>query len=222
MFHMDQVYVDCSPDHGILMRGGNGLCVFSDVHLDPGTTGAVIVERDDLSKNPGNTFLGTVHHGGQKIRFSDGSKITIPDEVDTIAKKTWFGTAYANLPMYFTNLADPFDSASTAPILDSDSPVGPIALSKSSFSVKSPGHGLRVKEGSNCKQGLSGAMSAGQVVVSNTSVTANSRIMLTRQDGGTNPGAVYVSSRTAGSGFTIRSTNSSDTGTIAYQIFEPA
>lgn len=92
----------------------------------------------------------------------------------------------------------------------------------SDFSVALAGKGLRVKEGTNAKQGVSAAMVAGTTTVANTSVTATSRIILTRQDGGTNPGAPYVSARAAGTSFTITSTNAADTGTVAYQIFEPA
>lgn len=87
--------------------------------------------------------------------------------------------------------------------------------------VQTAGQGLRVIEGANCKQGVSAAMVGGTVTVPNASVTANSRIILTRQAGGANPGAVYESARVAGTSFTITSTNAADTGTVAYQIFEP-
>ena len=80
------------------------------------------------------------------------------------------------------------------------------------------GAGLRIKEGSNAKQGTA-TLSAGTVVVPNTSVTATSRIFLTAQDNNTT-GALRVSARTAGTSFTITSTNSSDAGVIAYEIFE--
>lgn len=83
------------------------------------------------------------------------------------------------------------------------------------------GFGLTPKEGSNAKQGVSGAMVAGTVTVANTSVTASSRIFVTRAPGGTNPGAVYVSTITAGTSFVITSTNAADTGTAFYEIFEP-
>lgn len=61
---------------------------------------------------------------------------------------------------------------------------------------------------------------AGTVVVGNTAVTANSRILLTPQDNNTT-GALRVSARTPGTGFTITSSNAADTGVIAYQIFGP-
>lgn len=87
--------------------------------------------------------------------------------------------------------------------------------------VNTVGKGLQVAEGSNAKQGISSAMTTGAVTVANTSITASSRIILTRQEGGTNPGAVYVSARSVGTSFAITSTNAADTGTVAYQIFEP-
>ena len=89
------------------------------------------------------------------------------------------------------------------------------------FSIDTVGAGLRVKEGSNAKQGTA-TLVAGVAVVSNTSVTANSRIFLTSQvDGGT-PGFLRVNTRTAGVSFTITSSSVTDTSTVAYQIFEPA
>jgi hypothetical protein len=82
------------------------------------------------------------------------------------------------------------------------------------------GDGLQVKEGSNAKQGTA-TLSSGAVTVSNTSVTANSRIFLTAEDNNST-GALRVSARTAGTSFTITSSNGSDSGVVAYEIFEPA
>lgn len=88
--------------------------------------------------------------------------------------------------------------------------------------VKAEGKGLAVKEGTNAKQGVSGAMVAGKVTVTNKAIGASTRLMLTRQAGGTQPGAVYESERVAGEKFVIRSTNAEDTGTVAYEMFEAA
>ena len=78
--------------------------------------------------------------------------------------------------------------------------------------------GLKVAEGANAKQGVA-TLSAGTVTVSNTSVTATSRIFLTAQDNNTT-GALRVSAQTAGTSFTITSSNSGDSGVVAYEIFE--
>lgn len=87
--------------------------------------------------------------------------------------------------------------------------------------VSTAGKGLRVKEGSNAKQGVS-TLVAGTVTVSNTSVTASSRIFLTCQDpNGGVPGVEYISARTVGTDFTITS-SAADTCIVAWQIFEPA
>lgn len=87
------------------------------------------------------------------------------------------------------------------------------------LSVHSTGRGLKVAEGTSAKQGVA-TLAAGTVVVANTSVTVNSRIVLTAQDNNTS-GALRVSARTAGTSFTITSSNAGDTGVVAYQIFEP-
>lgn len=81
--------------------------------------------------------------------------------------------------------------------------------------------GVRMKEGSNAKMGTA-TLVAGEATVSTTAVTANSRILLTGQADGGTPGAHRVSTRTAGTSFTIKSTEAADTSTVAWVIFEPA
>jgi DNA-binding beta-propeller fold protein YncE len=82
------------------------------------------------------------------------------------------------------------------------------------------GQGLIVSEAANGKQGVA-ALVAGTVVVANTSITANSRIILSPQETGLLTGIVRVSARTAGVSFTLLSTIITDTAVIAYEIFEP-
>lgn len=85
--------------------------------------------------------------------------------------------------------------------------------------VQAAGQGLRVAEGANAKQGTA-TLAAGTVTVANTSVTANSRIFLTGQVLGGTAGGLNVTSRIAGTSFTVTSTNAADTSTFAYEIFE--
>lgn len=94
--------------------------------------------------------------------------------------------------------------------------------SSGSFHVLVAGQGLTVKEGSNAKQGVS-TLSGGTVVVTNSSVTANSRIFITAQSLGTVavPSAYGVSARTAGTSFTILASAPTDTSVVAWEIFEP-
>lgn len=85
------------------------------------------------------------------------------------------------------------------------------------------GSGISIKEGTNATMGLA-TLVAGTVTVNTTKVTANSRIMLTRQNLGTItvPVGLAVSARSSGTSFTILSGDLSDTSTIAWQIIEPA
>lgn len=89
------------------------------------------------------------------------------------------------------------------------------------ISVGTLGSGFRVAEGSNAKMGAS-VLVAGTVTVSTTAVTANSRIFLTHQNNSGTPGFVTVSARSAGTSFTITSSNGADTSTIGWILFEPA
>lgn len=89
------------------------------------------------------------------------------------------------------------------------------------FAVDTAGRGLQVREGPNAKQGTA-TLRNGTAAISNTSVTAGSRIFLTVQSPGGDVGTLYVSSRQPGVSFQVRSTSASDRSTFAYEIFEPA
>ena len=81
--------------------------------------------------------------------------------------------------------------------------------------------GLQVKEGSNLYMGVA-TLSGGTITVSNTAVTATSRIFLSTQSPSGTVGHPYISARTAGTSFTITSTSGSDASVIAWQIVNPA
>lgn len=108
-------------------------------------------------------------------------------------------------------------------IRGTDASTADVQATTGSFIVHRAGQGLQVKEGSNAKQGTA-TLTAGTAVVSNTSVTANSRIFLTAQNLGTvtTPKALAVTARTAGVNFTITSADNTDTSVVAWEIFEPA
>lgn len=64
-----------------------------------------------------------------------------------------------------------------------------------------------------------GTLSSGTVTISNTAVTANSVILLTDTASSlTNLGPLTISSKTAGTGFTVKSTNVLDASTFNYMI----
>lgn len=90
-----------------------------------------------------------------------------------------------------------------------------------SLSLGSAGGGLAVKEGTNARSGVA-TLVGGTATVSNTSVTATTRIQLTSNADGGTPGWLRVSARTAGTSFTITSSSGTDTSTVAWFLVEPA
>lgn len=89
-----------------------------------------------------------------------------------------------------------------------------------SIAILDNNSGLVISEGPNSTIGQE-TLVGGSVVVSNTLVTADSRIFLTIQAPGGVVGSVYVSARTPGVSFTISSTSGSDTSEVAWLIVEP-
>jgi hypothetical protein len=78
---------------------------------------------------------------------------------------------------------------------------------------------LGVEYGAN-KRLFFGALSGGSIVIGNTSVTSTSSIFMTRASVSGTAGHIYVSSQTDGVGFTVTSTEGTDSGTFHYLIVE--
>jgi len=83
------------------------------------------------------------------------------------------------------------------------------------------GNKILIKEGSNASLGTA-LMAGGTALVSNTLVSANTRIFLTRAVLGGTAGALWCHSVTAGTSFRIASTITTESSTIAYFLIEPA
>jgi hypothetical protein len=89
------------------------------------------------------------------------------------------------------------------------------------FVLATAGNEFKIKEGTNAAMGRA-TLVAGSATVSNTLVTANSHIFLSNDEPSGSIGALSVSARTAGTSFTITSTNAGDTSGISWLIVEPA
>jgi hypothetical protein len=73
------------------------------------------------------------------------------------------------------------------------------------------GRGIHIKSGSNARIGTGATMTDGVVTVANTSVTANTHVIITKTAHGGTSGVSYVVTKTAGTNFVITSTNADGT-----------
>lgn len=96
-----------------------------------------------------------------------------------------------------------------------------LGLTTTDLALVTAGRGLKVAEGSNARSGTLTLTGATPVVVSNTSITANTRIQLTHNAPGGTPAFCWVSARSAGVSFSVTGT-AGDTSTVAYFLVEPA
>jgi hypothetical protein len=93
----------------------------------------------------------------------------------------------------------------------------------SSVYLSATGTGLSLNEaGSGPKQGTA-TLVAGTKGITNSGITASSRIFLTTQSGtpAGSIGALYIAGKSAGNSFTVASTAAADASTFAFEIFEP-
>lgn len=95
---------------------------------------------------------------------------------------------------------------------------GDTKLSAGNFSVETAGKGIKIKEGSNARMGT-GTLVSGTVVISNTSVTANTRIFLSRISIVTSSKVgVLTYTISAGTSFTVTSVNDETAGTTTEDV----
>lgn len=96
---------------------------------------------------------------------------------------------------------------------------GDVNSSTGNVLISTIGKGLQIKTGTNSKLGTA-VLVAGTVTVTNTSVTANSRIFLTSQSDGGTVGFLRITAKTAATSFVITSSSLLDTSTVAWMIVE--
>jgi hypothetical protein len=174
----------------------------------------------------GNTYVsvgaGFLH--ADAAGWSDGGGNTILRRGPNIGERT--GTTAAPVDAF----ANPWAAAGNATlsgytVLDAGQSNGQWSVydgTVKALNLGSAGGGVAIKEGTNARMGVATLNGTTAVTINNTSVTATSRILLTIQAPTGTPGSAYVSARTAGTSFAVKSTSASDTSVVAWVIFEPS
>jgi hypothetical protein len=180
--------------------------------VSSGGTGASTLAGANIPvTNAANTWTGAAQIFGAGINHNGGTFQLNGTKFTQIGNG--FFTSYGqNLRFRTNDNGTPFDSVFET---------GNVSITNGSLTLAAAGNELKVKEGSNAALGVA-TLVAGTVTVSNTLVTASSRIFLTSQADGGTPGWVRVSGRTAATSFTITSSSGTDTSTVAWHIIEPA
>lgn len=99
---------------------------------------------------------------------------------------------------------------------------GDVSMYGANFTLGTAGGRLRLKEGDPASTMGRATLVGGTVVVPTTSVSATSEVFLTCQVPGGTPGFLRISTRTAGTSFTILSSSGTDTSVVGWFIVEPA
>lgn len=195
---------------GVALIGSSAISCSTGVQVTAGQGNALTGYMTHDSRNTSILLTGNA----QDTSIENATEITpngsavrfVQTNSGTTATLTLINNITANLYSGVVNILD--DSSANI-------------LAGGDVRVTTVGKTLYVKEGTNAKMGTS-SLVAGTVVVNTTAVTASSRIFLTPQNTSGTAGAVSVSARTAGTSFTMTSTSSSDTRSIAWLIIEPA
>lgn len=95
-----------------------------------------------------------------------------------------------------------------------------VSITGGNLALRTAGNGFKIKEGTNARMGTS-TLVAGTVTVSNTTITASTRIFLSGNNSSGTAGSLTVSARSVGTSFTITSTDGADTRSVAWVLFEP-
>jgi hypothetical protein len=97
---------------------------------------------------------------------------------------------------------------------------GNIQAETGNLLIKTAGKGIQIKEGSNARMGVA-ILVGGTITVSNTSVTADTRLFVSRSTTGGTLGHLYTT-LSVGTGFTVNSSEAGDTSTVNWLLIEPS
>jgi hypothetical protein len=201
-----RVYNDLLVDGILTVQSSGNLIVESDAIINRLTVGTLsVVSGSSLSTI---TLSGLVVTGTSVLGVATASNLVVATNATLNVLTSNVSTA-GNL-VVATNSTLNFVTASGLAV-------------KSSVLLTSTGTGLSLNEaGSGPKQGT-GTLVAGTKGITNSGITASSRIFLTTQTGtpAGSIGALYIAGKSVGNSFTVASSAAADASTFAFEIFEP-
>lgn len=157
---------------------------------------------------------GTATANTAPLKLNSGTNLTTPEAgaFEFNGTDLFFTPAATRLTAAFRNIAQTFTGDQT--------------ISTGDLIMSTAGKGVKLKEGSNARMGTA-TLVGGTVTVSNTSVTANTRIYLTKAVGGGTRGLLEVGTVTPSTSFVINSVDSAgalaaDTSTVNWLLIEPS
>lgn len=160
-------YWDIKPGLGILIRGGaTGIYAYG-LALDPGTLGAVVIETDQSSpKDPARFLTGLLRHGGQRMKWGDGTSTAIPAYCETFSHQARLSAPFLSDVVYFAPASSPY---STRVYLDFQTDNGPLRWNGISHRWTDTTDATSPSTGA---LGTSGGISAAKSIYSGAKVTA--------------------------------------------------
>jgi len=218
-------------------RGTNPLDASYEFYVTSGVTAHFHNTNPTQSITGGVTIglmyvpAGSAVTSGNRVgSFEFGGSIDVANDVAAgaaircYATQNYSGTTIGT-KMVFQTVPNGSATLTTALTIGQDQSANFVGL----IDISTIGKGIQVAEGSNAKQGVA-TLALGTVTIANTSVTATSRVFLSRQglNASTTLGELAVNSRIAGTSFTITAyipttalVSTGDVSTIAYEIIEP-
>ncbi len=147
----------------------------------------------------------------QKIGFFNATPVVQPGATTDLI------TAQVNLGLRASGTAVPITTSGAISFNSSTN----TTLTNNNLAIATAGKGLVIKGGANSRIGTA-TLVAGTVTISNTTITANTRIFVTVQSLGTvtTMKAVGVTAKVNGTSFTITSADNTDTSVVAWQLIE--
>ena len=175
-----------------------------------GGFGMTLLQFDELDTN--NVFIYT---GPRLTYFGPNPRSGTDLQGFDLQVRAGAGTGNATGSRIQFVTPDPGVSGSTGQTQVSRATIGPSGLQVGPSSSGVPMSRIR--------HGITGGMTAGTITVSEPTITANSRILLTHNQLGTitRPVGLGVTAKTPGVSFTITSEDPTDTSNVSYMIIEP-
>jgi len=198
-----------SPEHGAIFEGKVGILTGSPSNgLDIGTSGLAV-------KDAGNT--GYVILKGFQAGDGNG-EVRFANSGGTVKWEAGMNSAIG--PGFEINEGHSVNNRFYIAPGGTFSLKGATTISGGSLTIGTVGYGVAIKEGATGRMGTA-TLVGGTVTVANTTVTANTRVFISRSTTGGTPGHLSTT-QIASTSFTVNSSDAGDTSVVNWLLFEPS